>query len=278
MDTTDLHGRWVAITGAGSGIGAAIARTAADRGANVAICDLHPQRLDAIARELAARAPQVVAVETDVSDRSAMEAFADAVHEQVEAVDIVVNNAGITLAASALETTMPDWERVLGVNLMGVIHGCDAFVPAMCARGRPGHVVNIASMDGLAAMEGFAAYSTAKFAVVGYSESLRAELARRDIGVSTVCPGPVRTAIVEDMEARGRFAGAYRDRIRTESAKGAPPTKVARAVFRSVDKNRAVCPVTGLAWATYYLKRLTPGRTAAMLDRVERDFMGADRA
>ena len=276
METSDLSGCWVAITGAGSGIGAAIARAAVDRGANVAICDLDPARLAAITRELEPRTAQVVAVEADVSDRGAVEAFAAAVHERTAAVDIVVNNAGITLAASALETTPQDWDRVLGVNLMGVIHGCDAFVPAMCARGGPGHVVNIASMDGIAAMEGFAAYATAKFAVMGYSESLRAELANHGIGVTAMCPGPIRTSIVHDMEARGRWAGTYRDRIRSESAKGAPPSRVARAVFRSVGANRAVCPVTGLAWATYYLKRLMPGRTAAMLNRVERDFLGAD--
>ena len=277
MDTTDLRGRWVVVTGAGSGIGAATARVAVDRGAAVALCDLDAGRLEGIEHDLRARGAEVVAVPTDVADAAGVDAFADAVHQQTPAVDIVVNNAGITLAASVLETTPQDWERVLGVNLMGVIHGCAAFVPAMCERGGGGHVVNIASMDGFAAMEGFAAYSTAKFAVVGYSESLRAELAHHGIGVSTVCPGPVRTAITLDMEARGRFAGHYSNRIRTESAKGVAPDRVARAVFGSVDRNRALCPVTALAWFTYYLKRLAPQQTAKALDRVERGFLGADR-
>lgn len=277
MDTTDLAGRWIAVTGAGSGIGEAIARAAADRGANVAACDLDAARLATVETRLRSLGADVVAAQVDVADAQSVDDFAAAVHERVPAVDIVVNNAGMTLAASALETTPEDWSRVIGVNLMGVIHGCAAFAPAMCTRGQGGHVVNIASMDGLAAMEGFAAYSTAKFGVVGYSESLRAELAHHGIGVTTVCPGPVRTALVHDMEARGRFDGTYTDRIRAESHKGVPPDRVARAVFGSIGRNRAVCPVTPLAWLTYYMKRLTPTMTAKMLDRVEVQFMGHGR-
>ncbi len=135
-------------------------------------------------------------------------------------------------------------------------------------------MVNIASMDGLAAMEGFAAYSTAKFAVVGYSESLRAELAHADIGVSVICPGPIRTRLVAEMPERGRFSGAYGDRIRAENRKsGVPADRVAVALWRSVSRNRAVCPVTPLAWMTYYMKRLTPGMTARALAQVERRFL-----
>ncbi len=274
MDVEDLTGRWVGVTGAASGIGEATARSAARRGASLVLCDIDPARLAAVERSLAGAGTEVITGEVDVADVASVDAFAREVHGQVESLDILVNNAGVTLAASALETTEEDWEWVLGIDLLGVIHGCSAFCPAMRDRGRGGHVVNIASMDGLAAMEGFAAYSTAKFAVVGYSESLRAELARAGIGVSVICPGPVRTAIVTDLRARGRFSGAYADRIRAENkAKAIPAERVAEAVFRSVAKNRAVCPVTPLAWLTYYSKRIMPGMTAKALDRVERDFL-----
>jgi NAD(P)-dependent dehydrogenase (short-subunit alcohol dehydrogenase family) len=277
MNTTDLNGRWVAVTGAGSGIGEAIARACAARGANLAVCDINPDRLDSVAGALRALGAEVVTGQVDVSDGPAVDAFAAAVHERTPAVDIVVNNAGVTMAAGALDTTPKDWDWVLGVNLYGVIHGCAAFAPAMRDRRRGGHVVNIASMDGLAGMEGFAAYTTAKFGVVGYSESLRAELAHYGIGVTTICPGPIRTSLVHDMPARGRFDGTYRDRIRIESLKGVSPDRVARAMFRSIDRNRALCPVTPLAWMTYYMKRLTPTMTATMLDRVERDFLTSGR-
>lgn len=274
MRTEDLSGRWVGVTGAGSGIGRAIALQAAQRGANLAVCDLDADRLGTVEGELRRLGVEVAASEVDVADRSSVEEFAGEVHAQVDAVDILVNNAGVTMAASALETSPEDWRWVLGIDLMGVIHCCSAFCPAMRDRGWPGHVVNISSMDGLAAMEGFAAYSTAKFAVVGYSESLRAELAHHDIGVSVICPGPIRTSLVAEMPERGRFAGAYGRRIRKENTKkGVPPELVAKAVFRSIDRNRAVCPVTPLAWMTYYMKRLTPGMTAKMLDRVERGFL-----
>jgi NAD(P)-dependent dehydrogenase (short-subunit alcohol dehydrogenase family) len=275
MDTRDLSGRWVGVTGAGSGIGAAIASVAAERGANLAICDLDAQRLEEMEQRLRRRGAEVVAATVDVAELDSVQHFADAVHEATDAVDILVNNAGVTLAASALETTEADWEWVLGIDLMGVIHGCSSFVPAMRDRGRGGHVVNISSMDGLAAMEGFAAYSTAKFAVVGYSESLRAELRRHRIGVTVVCPGPIRSSLVAEMPGRGRFAGAYADRIREENRRnGVPAERVARAVFTSVRRDRAVCPVTPLAWMTYYMKRLAPSMTARVLDRVEQGFLG----
>lgn len=274
MDTRDLSGRWVGVTGAASGIGEAIAVAAAQRGAHLAICDLDPGRLDSVSQRLARRGTEVVATVVDVSERDSVQRFADAVHERVDALDILVNNAGVTLAASALETSEADWEWVLGVDLMGVIHGCSAFAPAMRDRGQGGHVVNISSMDGIAAMEGFAAYSTAKFAVMGYSESLRAELANHGIGVSAICPGPIRTSLVAEMPERGRFAGRYGDRIRRENReKGVPAERVARAVMTSVARNRAVCPVTPLAWMTFYMKRLAPAMTAKVLDRVERGFL-----
>lgn len=274
MDVKQLSGHWVGVTGAGSGIGEAIARSAARRGANLAICDIDPARLAAVEQSLANGGTEVISQEVDVADAASVAGFADLVHERVEALDILVNNAGVTLAASALDTTEKDWQWLLGIDLMGVIHGCTAFCPPMRDRGRGGHVVNIASMDGLAAMEGFAAYSTAKFAVVGYSESLRAELARSDIGVSVICPGPVRSGLVADMPERGRFSGAYGNRIRAENKKkGVPAERVADAAFRSVDKNRAVCPVTPLAWMVYYLKRAMPSLTARALERVERGFL-----
>ncbi len=274
MQEHELGGRWVGVTGAGHGIGEAIAHYAARRGANLAICDIDPARLLTVEQALREHGVDVIAEEVDVSDAASVNRFAKVVHDRIDALDVLVNNAGVTLAASALETTPEDWERVLGIDLMGVIHGCSAFCPAMRERDEGGHVVNIASMDGLAAMEGFAAYSTAKFAVVGYSESLRAELAHHHIGVSVVCPGPIRTALVSEMPERGRFAGKYGDRIRAENKKkGVAAERVAKAVFRAVAKNRAVVPVTPLAWMTYYSKRVMPGMTAKALDRVERRFL-----
>ncbi len=275
MQEHELVGRWVGVTGAGSGIGAAISHHAARRGANLAICDIDPARLATAEQALREHGVDVIAGEVDVSEAASVNRFAKAVHDRVDALDILVNNAGVTLAASALETTPEDWEWVLGIDLMGVINGCSAFCPTMRDRDEGGHVVNIASMDGYAAMEGFAAYSTAKFGVVGYSESLRAELARRHIGVSVVCPGPIRTAIVSEMPERGRFAGTYGDRIRAENKKkGVSAERVAKAVFRAVAKNRAIVPVTPVAWMTYYSKRIMPGMTAKALDRVERRFLG----
>ena len=278
MRELDLHGRWIVVTGAGSGIGRAIAMHGARSGANLAICDIEPGRLAQTESDLRALGAQVVASEVDVAKAASVQRFADAVHEQVDAIDIVVNSAGVALAASALETTRADWEWIVGINLMGAVHVCAAFCPAMITRGTGGHVVNIASLDGFVAMEGMAAYSTTKFAVIGYSEALRAELARSGIGVSAICPGPVRTAIVDDMPERGRFAGSYADRIRSENSRTAiSPDRVALVTFRAITKNTAVRPITALAWMIYYMKRLAPGATARAMNRTEQRFLSGER-
>ena len=113
-----------------------------------------------------------------------MQAFADAVHAHVPAVDILMNNAGVGLGGGLLDTSLDDWRWIVGINLFGVVHGCHCFVPAMVRRGRGGHVVNVASVAGYVGELVLPAYTTTKFAVVGLSESLREELAPHGIGVT----------------------------------------------------------------------------------------------
>src|SRR5262249_12558017 len=144
--------------------------------------------------------------------------FADAVHADGGAVDVVVNNAGVGLAGGIRETSLEDFEWVLNVNLWGVIHGCHFFVPKMVEK-RAGHVVNVSSLLGLVAGAGTLGYSTAKFAVVGLSESMRAELAPHGVHVSVICPGAIDTNIIKttrykrDPEAtRARVLALYKKR------------------------------------------------------------------
>jgi NAD(P)-dependent dehydrogenase (short-subunit alcohol dehydrogenase family) len=269
MRVSNLRGRWVVVTGAGSGIGRAIADHGARRGASLALCDIDPDRLLETEKLVREHGADVISEEVDVADRAAVERFAATVHERVDAVDILVNNAGVAIAAGVLDTSPEDWEWIIGVNLMGVIYGCDAFCPAMVDRGQGGHVVNIASMEGFAAMEGFGAYSTTKFAVVGFSDTLRQELAHHGIGVSAVCPGVVRTALTTDMRSRGKYEQGISDRIRSEHDKSKfGPDKVAKAVFTSVALNTPVRPVAAEAWVTYYSRRLSPRLTTWILQQV----------
>lgn len=259
MDTTTLTGRAVLITGASSGIGRATAIECARRGARLFLCDVDEPGLAATAAACTG-ADDVRTWRVDVADRAAMATFAEAVHAAVPAVDLLVNNAGVGLGGGFLHTSLDDWDWIVGINLLGVVHGCHFFVPPMVRRGAGGHVVNLSSLAGYAASEMLVAYSATKFAVLGLSEGLRDELAPHHIGVTAVCPGIIDTAITSTSPMRGpadtpeqrqRVVDAYRRR-------NYPPERVARNILRAVRRNRAVAPISPEAWVLYYLKRLSP--------------------
>ncbi|MGN5631952.1 SDR family oxidoreductase [Streptomyces sp. AC154] len=257
-------GQLVLVTGAAGGIGRATAFAFAEAGARVVAVD---RDADGAARtaELARLigAPAAWAETVDVSDEAAMEKLAEKVATEYGIVDVLVNNAGIGLSGSFLDTTVEDWKQVLDVNLWGVIHGCRLFGKQMAERGQGGHIVNTASAAAYQPSRALPAYSTSKAAVLMLSECLRAELAEKSIGVSAVCPGIVNTNIT----ATTHFAGAdaaeeQRLRKRTSKLYGArnyPPEKVAEAVLRAVVRNQAVVPVTPESYAARFLSRLSPG-------------------
>jgi NAD(P)-dependent dehydrogenase (short-subunit alcohol dehydrogenase family) len=195
-----LPGRLAVVTGAGSGIGRATAAALAARGVRVLLVDRD-------SGALAQAAPDIRAAGTficDVSDERAMERLCDQVLARHGVPDIVVNNAGIGVAGSFLETSFREWRRVLGVNLMGVVHGCRLFGRAMVQRGGGGHIVNIASAAAFQPAKDLAAYSASKAAVLMASECLRAELAPHGIGVTAACPGFVHTNITRTTRYVGR--------------------------------------------------------------------------
>jgi NADP-dependent 3-hydroxy acid dehydrogenase YdfG len=258
-DRNGLAGKIAVITGAGSGIGRATARAFAGKGARVAVCDVDRARVDALAHELGDKV--VVAAPVDVADRAQMAAFAAMVHDRCDAVDVVVNNAGVAVAGTFLDTSLDDWDWLLGINLRGVVHGCHFFVPKMVARGSGGHVVNISSVFGVYPAPGVSAYVASKFAVLGMSQSLRAELAPHKIGVTAICPGMIATSIIDDSRMNGD-AGARRSKMSdTFARRGAPPERVAEAILDSVRTNPAVRPVGRDGWALYALHRLAPQAT-----------------
>jgi NAD(P)-dependent dehydrogenase (short-subunit alcohol dehydrogenase family) len=203
----DVEGKVAVVTGGASGIGLGMARAFADAGMRVVLADVDDERLEAAARAIADRGAEVLALRTDVSDAAAVDALASATVDRFGAVHLLCNNAGVFTIGYQWETSLEDWTWVVGVNLMGVVHGVRAFVPRMLAGGEPAHVVNTASMAGLMTAPLSGSYNATKHAVVGLSKNLRAELriARSAIGVSVVCPGEVSTNIVENL--RARYAG-----------------------------------------------------------------------
>ncbi|MFD8543509.1 SDR family oxidoreductase [Streptomyces sp. NPDC059649] len=266
-------GQLVLVTGAASGIGRATAFAFAEAGARIVAVD---RDADGAARtaELARLigAPQAWPEVVDVADEAAMEKLADKVDAEYGPVDVLVNNAGIGLSGSFLQTTTDDWKKVLDVNLWGVIHGCRIFGKRMADRGQGGHIVNTASAAAFQPSKMLPAYSTSKAAVLMLSECLRAELAGQGIGVSAICPGLVNTSIT----STARFAGVSAEEEKRRQAKAArmyglrnyPPEKVADAVLRAVVRNQAVVPVTPEARGAHLLSRFAP-RALRALARIE---------
>ncbi|WP_073496669.1 SDR family oxidoreductase [Actinacidiphila paucisporea] len=257
-------GQLVLVTGAASGIGRATALAFAEAGARIVAVDRDGEGAAdtaELARRIGATAASPETV--DVSDGAAMEALAARTLDSHGVPDVVVNNAGIGLAGSFLDTTPEDWKQVLDVNLWGVIHGCRLYGRQLVERGEGGHIINTASAAAFLPSRALPAYSTSKAAVLMLSECLRAELAPHGIGVSAICPGLVNTPIT----AGARHAGVSDEeqaRRRERSARlyqlrNYPPEKVARAVVRAVMRDTAVVPVTAEARGARLLSRLSPG-------------------
>ncbi|MFE5737479.1 SDR family oxidoreductase [Streptomyces celluloflavus] len=266
-------GQLVLVTGAASGIGRATAFAFAEAGARIIAVDRDAEgaaRTAEMARLIGA--PQAWGEVVDVADEAAMEKLADKVDAAYGTVDVLVNNAGIGLSGSFLQTSSEDWRKVLDVNLWGVIHGCRIFGRRMAERGQGGHIVNTASAAAFQPSRVLPAYSTSKAAVLMLSECLRAELAGQGIGVSAICPGLVNTNIT----ATSRFTGVPADEEKRRQAKAArmygmrnyPPEKVADAVLRAVVRNQAVVPVTPEARGARLMSRFAP-RVLRALARIE---------
>lgn len=213
--------RVVAVTGAASGIGRALAVDLARRGASLALSDVDEVGLAETAR--LASGPRVTTRRLDVADRAAVFAWADEVAREHGRVHVIINNAGVALSATLANTPIADFEWLMGINFWGVVHGTQAFLPHLL-RAEEGHVVNLSSVFGLIAVPSQGAYNASKFAVRGFTEALRQELADTKVRVTCVHPGGVRTNIAR----RGRVLEDERGQPLTAEAAARDFEKVAR--------------------------------------------------
>jgi len=218
------------ITGGASGIGLGLAEIFAQSGARVVIADVEPGALDRAAAHLSGQGASVLPLRLDVTDRDHFARARDTALAEFGAVHLLFNNAGVNVPGPLDQVTYQDWDWVLGVNLGGVINGVTTFLPELKRHGSEAHVVNTASVGGLVGMRGLGIYNASKFAVVGLSEALRADMAPYGVGVSVLCPGVVATALTSS------------ERNRPTALGGAPDAADFRyGLLRSHKNERRVC-------------------------------------
>lgn len=249
-------GKVAAVTGAGSGIGQALALELARSGASVAISDVDTEGLAQTEEQLKAIGAPVRSDRLDVTEREAFQIYADQINEHFGKVNQIYNNAGIAFTGDVEITEFKDIERVMDVDFWGVVNGTKAFLPHLIASG-DGHIVNVSSLFGLMSMPGQAAYNSAKFAVRGFTEALRQELVlnRDPVKVTSVHPGGIKTAIARngltaegvDPEAQYKF---FDKRLASTT-----PQRAAEIILEAVRKNKA---------------RVLVGQDAVVLDLIVR--------
>jgi len=257
----DFAGRVATITGAGSGIGRALAENLAGRHAHLALSDIDETGLAETAARCEGRGVKVTTARVDVADRAAVFAWADQVVAEHGAVHLVVNNAGVALGATIEAVSYDDLEWLMGINFWGVVHGTKAFLPHLAAAGE-GHIVNLSSVFGLISVPSQSAYNAAKFAVRGFTDALRMELAIADSPVSctTVLPGGVKTNIARNARIDASVADLAGD---ADTAAGDEFEKLAHTtaadaaaqILRAVERNR---------------RRVLVGADAKLIDMVSR--------
>ena len=223
-------GKTAVITGAGSGLGFALARALAAERARLVIADINAADLQAVERELCASGATVTSCICDVAWPGSLDALATQARERFGAVHLLFNNAGVSVSGPIWEGTEADWKWMIGVNLLGVVNGVRSFVPAMLAHGEPAHIVNTASVAGLISPPGFSAYTVTKHAVVALSEVLYQDLRKQNakVGVSVLCPAYFPTRISDS--ARNRPPSLRNPEPATSPPENEDAAQVRRAV------------------------------------------------
>jgi len=255
-----FDGATAIVTGGASGIGRALAEELAKRGCEVVLADLQIELAEEVASEVNASGGRAKAVKIDVTNFSAMEQLVQETVKRTGRLDYIFNNAGIVIGGSVILYGIEDWNQIVDVNLLGVVNGIQAAYKVMMEQGF-GHIVNTASMAGLMPGPGNVAYTMTKHAVVGLSKSLRAEAKQMGVRVSVLCPGVVRTPILEGGGKYGKMlVDIPPEQIRRllEKLKPMSPDLFAKKVLNSVAKNKAIIIVPTWWKLFWWINRLSP--------------------
>jgi len=259
-----IQGAVAVVTGAGSGIGRALAEDLASRGAQLALADVNSSGLEETKRLLGSSAARSYTV--DVSNASSVQGFARAVEQDFGGASLLVNNAGVALYGNFSELSLEEMEWLIGVNFWGVIYGCKFFLPLL-ERQPEAHIVNVSSVFGLIGPPGQSMYSSSKFAVRGFSECLREELRSTRVRVTCVHPAGIATRIAENARAGAATRSEDHAEVRERFSKVAtiPPAEAARVIMRGVVGNKDRVLIGADAYRIDFLQRLMPVRANAML-------------
>lgn len=258
----NLSNKVVVITGAGSGIGRALAVNLAGKGARLALSDVNEEGLgETVELALKAGSPDVHTARLDVSDKAAFASYATEVAEHFGQVNVVINNAGVALAGDAIDLSYEDMEWIVGINFWGVVYGTKEFLPHLIASG-DGHVVNLSSLFGLLAMPGQSAYNATKFAVRGFTEALREEMliAGHKVGVTSVHPGGIKTAIARSARVSDKEDKAATAKLFDEKLAKMTPERAAEIIVKGITKNQARVLVGLDAHALHNFQKFTGSR------------------
>lgn len=266
--------RVAVVTGAGSGIGRAVACELARRGSDLAISDISEKGLEETVRLVEQLGRKVTTHLVDVADRARMESFAAEVVKMHGRANIVVNNAGVVVMSKFEEQTVEDLEWIVNINLWGVLYGCKFFLPHL-KRETEAHIVNISSMAGFIPIPNMSSYVLTKFAVRGFTETLRIELRKSKIGVTCVHPGAVATNI----PAATRYKSANAEKLKAQGKKavgmiGVSPEKTARLIVDGIARNSARVVIGSDARFMEALKRVAPVSSSQLIGAIWPDLTG----
>jgi len=267
---SSFQGKVAIITGAGSGIGKGLAEELARRGGQVVISDINSERIEKTAQGIRAAGGQATALRVDVSDYDAVKKMIDDTVAAHGRLDYLFNNAGIAIASPAHAFAIDDWRKILQINLFGVVHGVAVAYPIMVKQGF-GHIINTASVEGLAPFPATAGYVTSKYGVVGLSSALRIEGAAHGVKVSAVCPGYVKTAIFTDSKVinidRQKQLEGLPDWL------GVTPEECAKTILCGVEQNQAFIVVSLIAKFLWWLNRISPNLVIWIMSKMYRNAL-----
>ncbi|MFV1872147.1 MAG: SDR family oxidoreductase [Oleiphilus sp.] len=248
-----FFGKRILITGAASGLGKALALTFARKGWNICIADIHMARANEVALEVEKAGGKALVFECNISKESDFQDLASYLESEWGGLDILVNNAGISSSGSLQESSYDEWQRLLDINLLGVVRGCKVFTP-MLAKQAHSHIVNVASFAGIASAPGMVTYNVAKAGVISLSESLRHELSQDNIDISVVCPAFFPTNLMESMNREETKAIVSKLMKRS----GVTAEDVAAHIYKGIENRDFMLITHKDARIQYSLKRLSP--------------------